>query len=63
MGLCSVLEPQDREVILLRYYSGWTMARIGRRLRISESRVCRIHASILARLKRRLEPRMTDVLG
>lgn len=62
-SLLAELEPQDRRVLYLRYFRGWTMARIGQLLRISESRVCRIHSGILERLKRRLESRRPEIFS
>ncbi|MBL8900526.1 MAG: sigma-70 family RNA polymerase sigma factor [Planctomycetes bacterium] len=62
-SLLEELDPEDRRVLLLRYFRGWTMGRIGQLMHISESRVCRIHASILERLKRRLESRRLEILA
>lgn len=62
-SLLEELDPDDRRVLLLRYFRGWTMGRIGQLMHISESRVCRIHASILERLKRRLESRRPELLS
>jgi RNA polymerase sigma factor (sigma-70 family) len=62
-SLLEELDPEDRRVLVLRYFRGWTMGRIGQLMRISESRVCRIHASILERLKRRLESRRLEILA
>lgn len=57
------LTEREESILKLKYYSGWTMGKIGRRLRISESRVCRIHQACLDRLKRRLQPQLQDLVG
>lgn len=62
-SLLEELDPDDRRVLLLRYFRGWTMGRIAELMRISESRVCRIHSGILERLKRRLESRRVELLA
>lgn len=48
------LPPRERHVITGYYLEELTMREIGRRLRVSESRVCQLHAGALARLKRSL---------
>ena len=48
------LLPAEREIVRLRYEDGLTMMQIGRRLDLSESRVCQLHSRVLAKLHRRL---------
>lgn len=47
------LTKAERHLILLRYRDGLTMRKIGRRLKLSESRVCQLHTRLLLRLHRR----------
>jgi len=46
------LSGAERLMMTLYYYQDMTMREIGRTLRLSESRVCQMHASILDRLRR-----------
>lgn len=48
------LSRRERDIVRSYYHDDQTMERIGRHLRISESRVCQMHNRILDRLKRRL---------
>ena len=43
--------PSEKLVLTLYYYEGMSMKEIGLTLGLSESRVCQLHSSILARLK------------
>lgn len=45
------LSSKERLVLLLYYYEDLTMKEIGETLELSESRVCQIHARVMARLK------------
>jgi RNA polymerase sigma factor for flagellar operon FliA len=47
------LSKTEQLVIKMYYYDGNTMAEVGRRLDLSESRVSQIHTSIIARLRAR----------
>jgi RNA polymerase sigma factor for flagellar operon FliA len=47
------LTKAERDLIRLRYRDGLTMRKIGRRLGLSESRVCQLHTRLLLRLHRR----------
>jgi RNA polymerase sigma factor for flagellar operon FliA len=49
------LSKRDRLIIELRYVRGETFGAIGKRLNLSESRVCQIHKQIVAKLQRFLE--------
>ncbi|MSR46677.1 MAG: FliA/WhiG family RNA polymerase sigma factor [Planctomycetes bacterium] len=46
----------ERDLIRMRYGDGLTMRKIGRRLGLSESRVCQLHSRLILRLHRRLAP-------
>lgn len=48
------LSDVERKVVQLRYGDGMTMRSIGRRLGVSESRVCQVHSRLLLKLHRRL---------
>ena len=50
------LSKPERRIVRLRYVDGLTMRKIGRRLGLSESRVCQIHSRLLLKLHRRLAP-------
>lgn len=50
----SSLSNRERTIVQSYYHDDLTMKRIGSRLRLSESRVCQMHTSLLSRLKERL---------
>jgi len=54
------LNQKERLVIILYYYEEMTMKEIGSVLRLSESRVSQMHASILLRLQKQLSARRQD---
>lgn len=56
------LSRKERLILLLYYYEELTMKEIGAALDLSESRVCQIHAKIIARLKGELSRRRTELL-
>jgi RNA polymerase sigma factor for flagellar operon FliA len=56
----SALDPKERRILALYYFDGITMKEIGRRLGLSESRVCQIHGEALARLRTELAGRFDD---
>ena len=56
------LSRKERLILLLYYYEELTMKEIGAALDLSESRVCQIHAKIVARLKDELSRRKTELL-
>lgn len=45
------LDEKERSILALYYFEAITMKEIGRRLGLSESRVCQIHGEVLARLR------------
>ncbi len=49
------LEHPDKDVIELFYIHGLKQVEIAKHLKISKSRICRIHMNVLDRLKHRLE--------
>ncbi len=54
------LNQKERLVIILYYYEEMTMKEIGSVLKLSESRVSQMHASILLRLQKQLRSRRSD---
>ena len=54
------LNQKERLVIILYYYEEMTMKEIGNVLRLCESRVSQMHASILLRLQKQLSVRRQD---
>jgi len=52
-SIAGSLTKAERNLIHLRYRDGLTMRKIGRRLKLSESRVCQLHTRLLLRLHRR----------
>jgi RNA polymerase sigma factor for flagellar operon FliA len=48
------LKPNERRVLWLYYWRGWTMAQIGKRIGKSESRVSQMHDHICLRLRGRM---------
>jgi RNA polymerase sigma factor for flagellar operon FliA len=55
------LEQRERAVLELYYFQGLTMKEIGRRLQLSESRVCQIHGHALTRVRDELQRRGADL--
>ncbi|MCI0588561.1 MAG: sigma-70 family RNA polymerase sigma factor [Planctomycetes bacterium] len=53
----SLLDSRERAILHLRYFEGCSMGEIGARVGLHESRVCRIHAQALARIRARLRSR------
>lgn len=56
------LDRKEREILALYYFEGLTMKEIGRRLGLSESRVCQIHGEVLERLRNAFAARLADAL-
>ncbi len=46
---------QERLIVILYYFEQMTMQEIGQTLNISESRVCQLHSSLIARLREQLK--------
>ncbi len=53
----SLLDERERAILRLRYFEGFSMGEIGARVGLHGSRVCRIHARALARIRARLRSR------
>jgi RNA polymerase sigma factor for flagellar operon FliA len=56
------LDRKEREILALYYFEGLTMKEIGRRLGLSESRVCQIHGEVLDRLRTAFAERVASAL-
>jgi RNA polymerase sigma factor for flagellar operon FliA len=52
-------DDQERRILHLRYFEGWSMREIGEELALSESRVCKIHARLRERLKGRFSAQVS----
>ena len=59
----SELERKERDILRLYYFAGLTMKEIGRRLNLSESRVCQIHGQALDRVRDELGARAADLVN
>ena len=57
----SELEKKERKILTLYYFAGLNMKEIGRRLSLSESRVCQIHGQALQRVRDELAERAADL--
>ena len=51
----------ERLLVILYYYEGMTMREIGATLELSESRICQMHTSIMARLRAQLHGREREL--
>lgn len=49
-----LLQEKERATLNMHYYLGYTLAEIGRRFGVTESRVCQIHTRALKRLRKAL---------
>jgi len=54
-AMAKVLNRKEKQVVFSYYQGGKTLAEIGRDLKITESRVCQIHAEALMKLKSELK--------
>lgn len=57
------LDSKERAILALYYFEGQTMKEIGRRLNLSESRVCQIHGEVLNRLRDALAEKSEELTG
>ena len=57
------LEVRERAVLELYYFEGLTMKEIGKRLQLSESRVCQIHGQALSRVRDELAARSDELVA
>ena len=56
------MDRKEGEILALYYFEGLTMKEIGRRLGLSESRVCQIHGEVLDRLRTAFAARLASAL-
>jgi RNA polymerase sigma factor for flagellar operon FliA len=54
------LNDQEYRILYLRYWEGLAMREIGETLDVSESRVCKIHARLIERLKEHFRVHLAD---
>lgn len=57
------LDEKERSILALYYFESITMKEIGRRLGLSESRVCQIHGEVLKRLRDALAEKSEELVG
>jgi RNA polymerase sigma factor for flagellar operon FliA len=57
------LTEKERTILSKYYFEGQSMRQIGDGLRITESRVCQLHARVLKRLRKALEPQSADLFA
>lgn len=57
------LAEKERQILALYYFEALTMKEIGRRLGLSESRVCQIHGEVLNRLRGALAAKSEEFRG
>lgn len=57
------LDEKERQILALYYFEALTMKEIGRRLGLSESRVCQIHGEVLNRLRDALKAKSEELRG
>jgi len=50
-----LLSDKERELVVLYYQEGLTLKEIGEIFHVSESRVCQMHAAMVARIRKKLE--------
>ena len=53
--LTSTLSEKERSILHMYYLEGLTLAEVGAKLSITESRVCQIRSNVIKRLRQRLE--------
>ena len=53
--LTSTLSDKERSILHMYYLEGLTLAEVGAKLSITESRVCQIRSNVIKRLRQRLE--------
>jgi RNA polymerase sigma factor FliA len=57
------LSEKERTILALYYYEGLSMREIASMLRLTESRICQIHAKVLKRLKETHEERKAELFA
>jgi RNA polymerase sigma factor for flagellar operon FliA len=57
------LSDKEQTILAMYYYEGLSMREIATMLRLTESRICQIHAKVIRRLKGMHEPRKADLFA
>ena len=55
------LSEKERTIVSMYYYEGLSMREIATMLRLTESRICQIHAKVIKRLKEMHEAKKADL--
>ncbi|NOT30973.1 MAG: hypothetical protein HOP15_11045 [Planctomycetes bacterium] len=61
--LAQRMSEQEYRIVYLKYWEDLSMREIGELTRLSESRVCKIHAKLLGRLKDRFRAQTSESSG
>jgi RNA polymerase sigma factor FliA len=59
--LFKTLSPKERTILSMYYYEGLSMREIATMLKLTESRICQIHAKVLKRLKEMHDTRRSEL--
>ena len=57
------LSAKERTIVAMYYYEGLSMREIATMLRLTESRICQIHAKVIKRLKDLHEPKKAELFA
>lgn len=57
------LSEKERTIVAMYYYEGLSMREIATMLRLTESRICQIHAKVMKRLKEMHEHKVADLFA
>lgn len=57
------LSEKERTIVTMYYYEGLSMREIAQMLRLTESRICQIHAKVIRRLKERHEHKRAELFA
>ena len=57
------LSEKERTIVAMYYYEGLSMREIATMLRLTESRICQIHAKVIKRLKDLHEPKKAELFA
>ncbi|HEX7899352.1 MAG TPA: sigma-70 family RNA polymerase sigma factor, partial [Planctomycetota bacterium] len=55
------LSVKERYILMMYYFEDLTLKEIGRILELSESRVCQLHAKLIARLRTFLKHKQVEI--